>query len=1240
MFSHPALKFFVWSTVSIISLGFVGYAYSQSVPPSGGACTKYVSPSGSLAGNTAYTTIQSGVDTLVPGDVLCVGPGTYREVIRVRNSGTAAERIVIRAHDPQNKPVIDAAYELPGGDGWYCQEYWENPNANLGPWPTRACAAPMRGGDPREGPDSNAYLVGIHGNHVTWDGIDITRSRGIGLLLGNGYGSGQYVQDRDNPPWYYDMQVYRTNVTHVRSTGILVLHVDGVVFEGGSMLDSNNGMYYDRSGWTWECEDDVPSCAGLAWSNNVALVGRNIRIENNVIGRAFAEGIQVGGFVLNPPGTFSSADNLIIRGNTLFDTWSGPLYIGNTTNALIENNVIYSSGDRTFFWRGETANPCVGIASENDVGSRNVTFRNNIVSGCVKLLGVHAYGLLGPDDSTYSDYLFTNNTFINPRSPWSGYASILSVNSPSLRNFTFQNNLLYHGDGRIADEFIAPPGLAVGNNYFSQDPPGALQGAGDIIGGSPEIANTTYQPTPGGAFDTQTIRLNGGSALIDAGRAVAGAIGDFFGGARPTGPAFDIGAHEFGSTPGTVTPPPPVFTGGGTTPPPPPPPPRFSMGQTVLTTASVNIRATPSTSGTIVTTQAAQQAGVVVGGPVSQGGFTWWQVQYNNGPLGWTAENYLQGNTTLVQNNWCYMNGLASSTPGGMCDYVRNESLRVGISTAPGDISAMTNSGGPGVQDILGYCGNADTFGTGRTEILLKTSGVAGPGECVIRPNVDYFVNVGTNISYLPLRPQQTQEEYAVLFTRLPGPTAGVPPVMPTYSGQPPVNNSPSPSPMTPRPPTSFTPPVYPPLPVGMTEVRPTETTDLLHNPGIGITDFYGGALDESQQPRSMVYYIRWYWTDFEPQEGQYNWAGTFDAAISEARRRGQTLDWRIMPNAPDWMIAQGVNTISMNDPLERNIPDHNDPVFMASVERGLRAISERYGDSPDFNMIDINFVGRWGEWHNYTGDARQDLANSYLPTQENARRIIDWHFQYFPNTPKTVLVGYLTAYNDVGNALPRGAGWRADCYGDLEWHHPNVYRPSASGIANTAWQYGPVSMETCGVMSDWPGWQVNTEADLDLILSEAYEWHVSTFNNKSSPIPPQWRAKVDEWLKYIGYRFALNFIQHTSSVAAGGQLQMNTYWINRGVAPAYHRYPIAYRLRSGSGVVVAEWQSTQDIREWLPGFHRLDGSFTVPGGIPGGAYALDVAILDRYPGRPPLELAMQNRGWDGWYNVSTINVQ
>jgi parallel beta-helix repeat protein len=79
--------------------------------PDGGGeviCTKYVSASGTLGGYDAFTSIQAGVDTLQPGETLCLGSGTYFEAVTIRNSGTPDQPITVTAY-PGASPVIDGA---------------------------------------------------------------------------------------------------------------------------------------------------------------------------------------------------------------------------------------------------------------------------------------------------------------------------------------------------------------------------------------------------------------------------------------------------------------------------------------------------------------------------------------------------------------------------------------------------------------------------------------------------------------------------------------------------------------------------------------------------------------------------------------------------------------------------------------------------------------------------------------------------------------------------------------------------------------------------------------------------------------------------------------------------------------------------------------------------------------------------------------------------------------------------
>lgn len=79
---------------------------------------------------------------------------------------------------------------------------------------------------------------------------------------------------------------------------------------------------------------------------------------------------------------------------------------------------------------------------------------------------------------------------------------------------------------------------------------------------------------------------------------------------------------------------------------PPPPSTKFLIGDTVQTTSNLNVRATASTSGTLVGTQPTGIQGTVIAGPTYADLFHWWQINYNSGPDGWSAEDFLIKVTT------------------------------------------------------------------------------------------------------------------------------------------------------------------------------------------------------------------------------------------------------------------------------------------------------------------------------------------------------------------------------------------------------------------------------------------------------------------------------------------------------------------------------------------------------------------------------------------------------------------
>ncbi|WP_267640611.1 N-acetylmuramoyl-L-alanine amidase [Haloarchaeobius amylolyticus] len=69
--------------------------------------------------------------------------------------------------------------------------------------------------------------------------------------------------------------------------------------------------------------------------------------------------------------------------------------------------------------------------------------------------------------------------------------------------------------------------------------------------------------------------------------------------------------------------------------------PTFSIGEDVVSTASVNVRSSAEVADNVKHTQPADELGTVASGYVTNDGFTWWWVEWANGVGGWSVEEYL-----------------------------------------------------------------------------------------------------------------------------------------------------------------------------------------------------------------------------------------------------------------------------------------------------------------------------------------------------------------------------------------------------------------------------------------------------------------------------------------------------------------------------------------------------------------------------------------------------------------------
>jgi len=425
-----------------------------------------------------------------------------------------------------------------------------------------------------------------------------------------------------------------------------------------------------------------------------------------------------------------------------------------------------------------------------------------------------------------------------------------------------------------------------------------------------------------------------------------------------------------------------------------------------------------------------------------------------------------------------------------------------------------------------------------------------------------------------------------------------------------------------------------------MMKVQPKETDELLANPHMGWQTFHHFADDDANLAGlpSGAAYFRFYWKVLEPAEGEINFP-MLDDLLAHARRAGQRLSFRAMCtgsrdylDSPQWLKDKGCRGHEFYyEGADHWAPDFQDPLFQEAHYRLIAELGKRYDGHPDIDHIDIGSVGLWGEWH-------MSGTGVEMPPMAVRLGIIEAYLRAFPNTLKVMLIGDLEG---MKYATSRGAGWRADCLGDMGgfspcWNHMRDAYPeqvSSSG-AQEVWKTAPVAWETCWDMRKWvrEGW------DVRYILDYGLDYHASYVNNKSAPIPDGYRPEVERLLRRLGYRLVLRSLEHDGQANPGGVLSVKMAWENTGVAPPYGNYVLAFRLTDARGRAFAR-QTSSSIRGWLPGPAAAHEAVGLPADLAKGKCELAVGIVDPARGVPAVSLAMAGRDGEGWYRLSSFEV-
>ncbi len=373
----------------------------------------------------------------------------------------------------------------------------------------------------------------------------------------------------------------------------------------------------------------------------------------------------------------------------------------------------------------------------------------------------------------------------------------------------------------------------------------------------------------------------------------------------------------------------------------------------------------------------------------------------------------------------------------------------------------------------------------------------------------------------------------------------------------------------------------------------------------------------EGYYPDTSVAYIRILWKEFEPQRSVYNY-DFIRQILDDAKAHGQTVVFRLMAHSTRWQddVPDWLKELipCPERPTGKRVKDSpTDPLFLELFGEAIRKIGERFDDDPTLDIIDISLPGAWGEGHkleNYSEESLKKLVDIYTSTFKKTNLVGQ---SFLPD-----LLAYASKEKPVG--------WRGDGFGHPE--HMETLYPSRIEKIKDLWKKAPVSFESYWWLGEWQrkGWNI------DDIINQSLEWHLSSFNAKSTPIPFEWKEKIDAWVDKMGYHYVID--SFAAPEEAKGSAEFELAVDNVGVAPIYREATLSLKLSNGENEYI--FDNSVDIRKWMPGKHTENIKIALDG-VKSGEYTVSIGLSNEVA---PVMYFCSDAPFDGeFYAVGNIKV-
>lgn len=360
------------------------------------------------------------------------------------------------------------------------------------------------GGDTLPNKDWGA-LLGIGGNYNNVSGFEVRHSNRKGTFAG---GFGVSLLGHHN-------LVRKMNVHHTWVQGVIVKGDYNTVESSQVWQAALANSLSPGSAGSW------PSGMSAARNSSPSALIPGITsyatFRKNKVYNNWGEGLSC-----------FEADHCRVEDNISYDNWTVNFYLSDTTNSIVQRNIIYISSNPAIPTR-EGRHSGISLADEQAHAPRSIN--NKIINNFIYNADFNAFAWSGVSGAGLNKVVIANNTIVdgNFKTGYLGSSGIINSESYVI------NNIILGSSSNIPSNI----GIKFFNNNWLVVP--AMAASGTNVSGNPLIAKSGA--TTRGALTPDFFKLLIGSPVINKGKVLGSVPQDFFNTTR--GPYPDIGGHEY-----------------------------------------------------------------------------------------------------------------------------------------------------------------------------------------------------------------------------------------------------------------------------------------------------------------------------------------------------------------------------------------------------------------------------------------------------------------------------------------------------------------------------------------------------------------------------------------------------------------------------------------------------------------------------------------------------------------------